>query len=212
MHPYSHDASRTRSAYLLLAVVAILLAWALGSGLHAIRVSPPWWLDTPAVVGMYGLLWKWYDRVLWRVRVGGQTLSGIPDYGGSWNGSVHSSHEGGMTFPAHLTIHQTSSRLLVELQTELSGSMSHVAMLCGRPGRDRGLQYVYANWPRHVPPDASAQPSPPPSQRAVPLAMHAHEGVARLLLRADGTLDGDYQNDRHRGTYGTLSFDERVSS
>jgi hypothetical protein len=38
------------------------------------------------------------------------------------------------------------------------------------------------------------------------------EGVSRLLLGPDGTIEGDYQTDRHRGTYGTLSFKESVAS
>jgi hypothetical protein len=40
--------------------------------------------------------------------------------------------------------------------------------------------------------------------------MTIHEGVSRLQLYEDGTkLTGDYQNDRHRQTYGTMSFTRR---
>lgn len=206
MHPYSNDSSRTRIMMLLLAVAAILLTWGLGSVLRSLDVTPPWWLDMPAVVGFYGMLWQLYDRTLWRLRVGDQTLSGIPDYNGAWGGWVHSSHDGATRYAAQLTIRQTSTRILVELRTDSSKSVSHMAMLCAGPGSTQGLQYTYANRPRHVPEPTSAAPDRPSL-----LAMHPHEGTSRLLLNPDGTLTGDYQNDRHRGTHGTLSFKERAA-
>ncbi|MFG2109935.1 Cap15 family cyclic dinucleotide receptor domain-containing protein [Micromonospora chersina] len=208
MHPYSHDSSRTRTLILFLAVAAILLAWGLGRVLRGLDVTPPWWLDTPAVVGLYGILWQLYDRRLWRLRVGDQTLSGIPDYNGAWGGWVHSSHDGAKRYAARLTIRQTSSRILVELRTDGSRSVSHMAMLCAGPGSAEGLQYIYANWPIHVPLPATTTPQP---DHPAVLAMHPHQGVSRLLLRPDGTLEGDYQTDRHRGTHGTLSFGEKVA-
>jgi hypothetical protein len=209
MHPYSNDSNRPRTTALLLAVAAILLAWAAGSLLRGLEVIPPWWLDMPAVVGFYGILWRLYDRTLWRLRIGDQTLSGIPDYSGTWTGQVHSSHDGTTMHPARLTIRQTASRILVELRTNQSRSASHTAMLCAGPGSAQGLQYIYVNRPRSVP---AAVPAAPRPDRPAPLAMHPHEGVSRLLLCPDGTLEGEYQNDRHRGTHGTLSFDRRVAS
>jgi hypothetical protein len=211
VHPYSNDSSRTRTVLLVLAVAAVLLAWGLGRTLRSWEITPPWWLDTPAVVGFYGILWQLYDRLLWRARIGSQTLSGIPDYSGSWGGCVHSSYGGTAVYAARLTIRQTSSRILIELRTDRSRSVSQMAMLCAGPGSEQGLQYLYTNRPRHVP---TPEPAGPPHDRphAIVLAMTPHEGVARLLLGDDGsTLQGDYQNDRHRQTYGTLSFSGRTA-
>lgn len=207
MHPYSNDSNRTRIVLLALAVVAILLAWGLGRGLRGLAVTPPWWLDTPAVVGFYGILWRVYDRWLWRLRVGGQTLSGIPDYTGTWTGWINSSFGGVEPYIAQLSIRQTSTRMLIELRTDRSRSVSQMAMLCAGPGSEQGLQYLYTNKPRHVP-----VPAPIGTQPAALQAMTPHEGVCRLLLSDDGsTLEGDYQNDRHRQTYGTLSFRRRAT-
>jgi SMODS-associating 2TM, beta-strand rich effector domain len=208
MHPYSNDSSRTRTVMLVLAITAILLAWILGHLLGDLDVTPPWWLDTPAVVGFYGILWHVYDRFVWRICVGRQTLSGIPNYNGTWAGFVRSSHGGSTTYVARLSIRQTSTRIVVALSTDQSRSWSHTAMLCGGLGSGQGLQYIYANWPRNV-----QVPAPAAPQSYQPtMAMYPHEGVSRLLLRPDGTIDGDYQTDRHRGTHGTLSFKERVGS
>lgn len=198
MHPYSTDSTRLRTVLLGLAVAAILLAWGLGRALQSLAIEPPWWLDTPAVAGFYGILWQLYDRCLWHLPAGRATLSGIPDYRGTWIGRVHSSFDTTKVYPATLTIRQTSSRILVELATETSRSVSHMAMLCGAAGSEEGLQYLYTNRPRGEP--------PAPAGAAV-RAMTIHEGVCRLLLSEDrSTVDGDYQNDRHRQTYGTLKL------
>ena len=217
MHPYSNDAARTRTVMLTLAITAILLAWGLGRVLRCLDVTPPWWLDTPAVAGFYGIVWRIYDRSLWCLQVGNQTLSGIPNYGGAWTGWVHSSHDSVTMYAARLTIRQTSSRILIELHTDRSRSVSHMAMVCAGPGSAHGLQYIYANWPRHVPtpaPDVETVRLLIDGQHQVPpgsSALHPHEGVSRLVLSRDGTMEGDYQTDRHRGTYGTLCFETRVT-
>jgi hypothetical protein len=205
MHPYSTDSVRTRTVLLGLAVAAVLLAWGLGRTFDALGADPPWWLDTPAVAGFYGLLWQLYDRVLWRLPIGGQTLSGIPDYRGSWTGHIHSSYDSSASYEAELTIRQTSSRILVELATERSRSVSHMAMLCAEPGSEQGLQYLYTNRPFNRPPE------PPGDNGRTLLAMTIHEGVSRIRMAAGGVIHGDYQNDRHRKTYGQLTFPERTA-
>jgi hypothetical protein len=203
MHPYASDAARGRTVLLGLAVAAILLAWGFGKGLAALHLVPPWWLDTPAVLGFYGLLWKAYDQSLWRLRWRGRTLSGVPDYGGVWDGHLHSSYGEGLTVPATLTIRQTSSRILIELTTGTSRSASEMAAVNAAPGRDYGLRYVYANLPSH-------RPATSPRQRPHLARMMPHEGMSRLKLCDGGRrLEGDYQNDRFRGTHGGLQFKRR---
>jgi hypothetical protein len=203
MHPYAHDGVRGRTALLLLAVAAVLLAWGFDLALSALRLDPPWWLDTPAVIGFYGLLWRWYDQVLWRVRIGQMTLSGIPDYSGEWTGKIFSSFGDGVELDATMVIRQTASRILIEMQVKGSSrSFSKLAMICGAPGRDEGLQYVYANAPANRPTATVPAASDPPA-----LPMVAHEGMSHMRLSPDGRrLTGDYQNGRFRGTYGALDF------
>jgi len=191
LHPYSTDVTRPRKALLVLAVGAILLAWGFGQVLSMLHVTAPWWLDTPAVFGFFGLLWQLYDRFLWCLGPAGSTLSGVPNFAGTWNGTVSSSFGHSRTYPASLVIRQTSARMVVELRTPNSRSYSHLAMVCASPGPDQGLQYLYANRPNE-----GAEP-----------AMQRHGGTAYLQLSRDGrTLIGGYQNDRFRSTHGTLHF------
>jgi SMODS-associating 2TM, beta-strand rich effector domain len=191
MHAYSTDSDRSRIAYLLLAVLAVLGAWLLSRLFDALNVTPPWWLDTPSVLGFYGLLWKGYDRFAWRWRVGALGLSDVPNLAGTWTGTIVSARDESTVYPATLTINQSASRMLVSMETTTSRSHSVMAALNCRQGPYQGLHYGYENWPK-----ALAQS-----------AMAPHSGQAHLRLSADGDrLDGDYETDRHRGNVGKMSF------
>src|SRR6267154_1877691 len=61
MHGYSTDSGERRVVPLLLASVAIALAWLSSNILAVMHVSLPWWLDSPSTLGYYGLL---YDLII----------------------------------------------------------------------------------------------------------------------------------------------------
>lgn len=195
MHPYSTDATRPIRVLLVLAVAAVLLAYLLDRALSAADLDAPWWLDTPAVLGFYGLLWRLYDRHLWRVSRNGRTLSGIRDYSGEWDGEIGTNHPSG-PLTASLTIQQTSSQILVTLTTDKSRSDSSMAAISDRPGQHHGLRYEYTNMPqpRHE-------------------TLQIHKGVSHLVLSRDGrSLTGDYKNFHGRMTAGSLTFHRREST
>src|SRR5260370_1168151 len=91
MHAYATDSGRGKLAVLMLAIASILLAWGFHELLIAIHLQAPWWLDTPAVLGFYGLLWKLYDQHIWRWRWKSVRISDVPDLAGEWLGQVQSS-------------------------------------------------------------------------------------------------------------------------
>src|SRR5260370_35924827 len=87
MHGYSTDSNERRIVPLLLALVAIALAWATSKFLAAAHLSFPWWADAPSSMAFYGALYALFDRYLWRntfVRKGG--LVRIPNLTGPWGG------------------------------------------------------------------------------------------------------------------------------
>ena len=191
MHPYSTDATRPVRVMLLLAVVAILLAYLLDRSVVALRVRPPWWLDTPAVLGFYGLCWRLYDERLWRLGPVSRTLSSVPNLAGYWTGTITSSYSGLGPLPASLMVYQTSSRLLIELETATSKSRSTMAAIISERGARSTLHYAFANMPRTL------------NKKT----MLPHCGTAKLTLSADGShLYGDYETDRFRKTSGRLEF------
>jgi hypothetical protein len=175
---------------LVLAVGAILLAWSLGHTLLALDLAAPWWLDTPAVLGFYGLLWQLYDRLLWRVGPRDRPLGGVPNFRGTWEGTLHSSYRAD-PYGATLIVRQTASRMLVEFKTDNSCSHSYLAGASAAPGVANGLHYLYLNHPAE----------------SADMAMHPHGGVGRLQFYNGTTeLRGGYQTDRFRGNHGTLQF------
>jgi SMODS-associating 2TM, beta-strand rich effector domain len=180
--------------HFVLAVLAILAAWTLHQLFNALSFSPPWWLDTPAVLGIYGLLWKGYDGFAWRWRAGQLSLTDVPNLAGTWNGEIISTRDRRTSIPATLTITQTATRVLITLETTTSRSNSVMATINCRPGPYQGLHYSFENRPH-----AMAQST-----------MSPHSGQAHLRLFPDGRrLSGDYETDRHRGNVGAMSF-ERV--
>src|SRR5947208_13810355 len=66
MHGYSTDSSERRMVPLLLALLAIALAWASSKFLAVAQLSLPWWVDAPSSMAFYGALYALFDRYLWR--------------------------------------------------------------------------------------------------------------------------------------------------
>jgi hypothetical protein len=176
---------------LLLAVSAIGLAYLLDRSLSVLHLKPPWWLDTPAVLGFYGLCWRLYDEYLWRLGSVMQTLSGVPNISGQWAGLILTSYSDQEPIKATLIVRQTSSKILITLETGTSKSYSTMAALCSAPGPSNGLRYAFANMPRTLSVET----------------MHPHTGMAQLILSDEGSqLTGDYETDRFRKTNGRLEF------
>lgn len=192
MHPYSSDSRNGRLAPLVIAVAAILLAWCLSAVLSALDATPPWWLDTPAVVGFYGMLWNLWDRSLWRLGGRRRNLSGVLNVSGTWEGKIISSYGGGTTVEAALSIEQTATRISVGLTTASSTSESVMAMaLAHRPHTSGLIMFDYANEPRTLGPDS----------------LRHHLGHASLTLSADGkSLKGEYRTEASRGNSGRMEF------
>ena len=190
MHTYATDSDRGRMAIVILTVASVLLAWGLNRTLTAADLTPPWWLDTPAVLGFFGLLWKVYDRYAWRWRWGAAWMSDVPDLAGQWDGEIRSSYND-ISVPATLYVHQTATHMLIELVTDGSRSASVMATLNCQPGLFQGLSYVYENRPRTL----------------NEMGMTPHSGRVHLRLEdAGNSLAGDYEADRSRGTTGRIAF------
>jgi len=190
MHPYATDSGRERYAILAIAILSVLFAFAMHRLFQFAHFQPPWWLDTPAVLGFFGIVWKWYDRVVWHWRRGPLHVSDVPYLSGEWVGEVQSSHNS-TRISATLTIHQTASHILIELVTENSRSQSVMATLNCKPGLYHGLHYAFNNHPH-----ALNAPT-----------MAPHRGQAHLRIEDGGmTLVGDYNTDQHRGNHGRMKF------
>ncbi len=190
MHGYSTDSDERRVVPLILAVLAIALAWMSSELLSAIHLSVPWWFDAPSSMGFYGVLYALFDKHLWRNRfVRKLGLVRTPNLTGRWRGYLTSSFDNhGSRHILNLQIFQTWTQISVFLSTGTSVSRSCVGVIQVSDPEGIALIYQYENQPLA---DATR-------------TMHMHYGTAMLRM-SNGSLTGDYYAGRDRGTFGRIS-------
>ena len=190
MHGYSTDSSERKLVPLLLASVAIALAWVSSRILAVMHLSVPWWLDAPSSLAFYGALYALFDRCLWRNGLMSKLgLVRIPNLAGQWRGYLVSSFDGHEK-RHHLvvTIFQSWTHLAIFLTTATSMSRSCAAVIQVEAPEGVALVYQYQNQPL-----ADAMKT-----------MHMHYGTAMLRVSNGGCLVGDYYAGRDRRTFGRI--------
>jgi len=190
MHGYSTDSGERRVVPLLLASVAIALAWVSSKTLAVMHLSLPWWLDAPSTLGFYGALYALFDRNLWRNRfVRKLGLVRVPNLTGCWRGYLISSFDGHMKHhDLVINISQSWTQIAVFLSTGTSMSRSCAAVIQVDDPDGLALIYQYQNQPL-----ANAMRT-----------MHMHYGTAMLRMSNDDDLTGDYYAGRDRRTFGRI--------
>jgi hypothetical protein len=190
MHGYSTDSGERRIVPLLLAAVAITLAWLSSKILAVMHLSLPWWLDAPSTLGYYGVLYALFDRKLWRNRLARKLgLVRVPNLAGRWRGYLLSSFDGHTKrHDLMINIFQSWTQIAVFLATETSISRSCAAVIQVDDPDGLSLTYQYQSQPV-----ANAMRS-----------MHMHFGTATLRVSDDDTLTGDYYAGRDRRTFGRI--------
>ncbi|MBP0006905.1 MULTISPECIES: hypothetical protein [unclassified Roseofilum] len=203
MHAYATNASERKSTPIWLAFFAIVASLILSSGLQLTKLQAPWWLDSPSVMGFYGLIYQWFDKYLWCQQFKFISFSSIPNLQGTWVGVIHSSYSGETNVPDTTTdipdvilyVRQTWTQLNVRLTTQNSSSYSIMGTVNTHKSSEPCLKYEYMNEPSALSIDT----------------MNAHRGTANLQLSPDGQeLAGDYFTGRGRQNIGKMEF-KRVS-
>ena len=190
MHGYSTDSNERRVVPLLLALMAIALAWMSSKFLAVMHLSIPWWLDAPSSMAFYGALYALFDKYLWRNSfVYNMGLVRIPNLTGRWRGYLITSFDW-HTKRHDLMIHifQSWTQIIVFLTTATSMSRSSAAVIQVDDPEGAALIYQYQNQPL-----ADAMRT-----------MHMHYGTAMLRVSNDGCLAGDYYAGRDRRTFGRI--------
>jgi predicted pore-forming effector associated with SMODS systems len=200
MHPYSTDESRV-SVYAALAVVAVILAWAIVA-ITSHFSWPQWLVSAPSLAATFGLVYHLFDRYGWRLpvlhRVG---IVGVVDVAGIYDGKLVSTFTdpAGRAIERDITLDviQSWTRISIEM-TVSSGSSSSVSTSAlgsvTNDGSATRLTYVYRN--RVNPGVADAD-------------MGDHDGAADLRIYPDGHMTGRYFNSRPRA--GTIEGRRRGS-
>ena len=156
--------------------------------------------DAPtALIILFLLFWS-FSNHLWKIKHV-DTLLGIPNINGRYEGELVSSHTEDKTqngtYPIVIEVKQTLTDIQVFLYTERSCSYSLIASMCKNYTKNFELVYVYQNKTSAMHADAD---------------MRDHHGSAFLELANGGnTLNGYYfNNPRERGRYGNIKV-TRVS-
>src|SRR5258707_3972814 len=190
MHGYSTDSSERRLVPLLLALLAIALAWATSRLLAAAHLSVPWWMDAPSSMAYYGAFYTFFDRYLWRQSFATKLgLARIPNLTGRWRGHLITSFDGhARRHELMIHIFQSWTQIVIYLTTTTSMSRSCTAVIQVDDPEGISLVYQYENQPL-----ANATKT-----------MHMHHGTAMLRISNGECLEGDYYAGRDRRTFGRI--------
>jgi hypothetical protein len=190
MHGYSTDSGERRFVPLLLASLAIALAWTSSRLIAILHLSAPWWVDAPSSMAFYGVLYTLFDKYLWRKSfIHKLGLVRVPNLAGRWRGYLTTSFDGhSKRYDLILTIFQSWTQITVYLTTLTSMSRSCAAMLQVDDPEGTALIYQYQNQPLA---DATK-------------TMHMHFGTAMLRMSEGDGLTGDYYAGRDRETFGLI--------
>ncbi|PYT80223.1 MAG: hypothetical protein DMG40_13230 [Acidobacteria bacterium] len=194
MHSYSTDSDERRFVPLILAALAIVLAWGSSQFLAAVHVSLPWWMEAPSTLGLYGSLYTLFDKHLWKTSSARKLgLSKVPNLEGRWKGFLVTSFDDfDKQRDVMLQIFQSWTQISIYVTTATSISRSCVAVIQVSDLNGAGLVYQYQCQPL-----ANARKS-----------MHMHYGTGMLRMFKDDTshLIGEYYAGRDRGTFGQICF------
>src|SRR5260221_2629037 len=168
MHEYATDVDRSR-ILIVLAILAIAVAFAFNALLQKIMLQIPWWIDAPSVMGFYALFYLLYDQLLWRMHLGPMTFSKIPDVGGVWAGVLMTSYNNETKIEIVFYIEQTWSKIAIRTETVTSTSFTMMAALNTEQNLDPVLKYEYLSKPETFAKET----------------MQIHEGTGHLRLSSD---------------------------
>lgn len=194
MHTYhTGEEIRTR-AFTVSGILAIIAARLFHLLTQQLLPDIPWWIDTPSVLGFFGIFIWLYDNHFWKCwpfRI--LPWFYIPNLNGLWKVETKSSYTGfDEIIQASGLVRQTASKICIALQTDQSFSHSIFAALV-RMDRFNAfeLMYYYLNHPK-----ADSVET-----------MSVHYGTCWMRISEDTVrLEGEYYSGRERQNYGTITF------
>jgi len=192
MHFYGKVSERHPYIILGIGVLSFASAYVLYLALTALRITVPFYLDSPSTLGFFGF-WYWlFDIWVWRTRFGQFLLNHACDnFAGEYSGEIESTFDSSTPIQCSLTVRQTYCKISVILKSGKSQSKSISACIAEGFGSTQ-LHYVYQNYPFSY----------------ADKDMHSHSGTAMLEFK--GSLDKIYMEyytgrDRTSHGHGTLT-------
>jgi hypothetical protein len=155
MHPYVAESRNCGSLYITMTILVVASAWLFQEFVTLLLIDLPWWVESPSVLGFFGICWKAFDLYVWRWKISrwvGWTEA--PDLCGDWQVAVETQvNNQSKVAKGEAKITQTATHLSVVIRWEQSRSYSAAGVIQqGRSGEPE-LIYQYINEPH---PDAPA--------------------------------------------------------
>jgi len=189
MHSYSTDSNEKKYIPPIIASISVILTWLL----NKLFGSLPWFIESPSVMGFYGILHFLIEKYLLGMTfLRNMRLIKIPDLNGKWIGHLVSSYDGHINkYDATMGIYQNWSKISIQLTTQKSKSYSVSANIIVEDQNPIVISYEYINEP--VTGSSST--------------MHTHRGTVRMFFNTESQIfEGDYYSGRDRQNIGTLNF------
>ena len=193
MHPYATDSSERKSIPKLITVLSIIVALGFDRLQTHTAFNVPWWLDSPAVLGFYGMFYCIFNKWLWKYSIFHKIgLVKLPNLNGSWEGyGISSFDEHSEKYDATFTIKQNWNRISIIGKFEKSKSYSLTASIIVDDQPETTLSYEYRNEPF----SSAAE------------TMEIHRGFNSLTLNPNGQeMSGTYYSGRGRQNFGEIKL------
>lgn len=190
MHAYSVNSEERKTVPFFLAGLSILIVLLLKD-----IPNMPGWMPIPSVFALYGILYKAFDKFLWKWRP--LQICGIvdtPNLNGKWKMLSRSSmNKYIIEYEGTLNIDQTWTKISIYLDGERAFSKSLMAGFDIRTSGSFSLKWEYIS-----------QKKPEFSEED-----YLHYGLTRVLNNSEcgyKLLRGDYFTDRSRHYYGPVTL------
>lgn len=195
MHPYATDSNERRMVPCLIALVSLIAALVFSKLLESAAFTVPWWFDSPAVIGFYGIFYSIFNKWLWQCSIFRKIgLVKLPNLNGSWNGYVTSSFDEHSTeYETTFTIKQDWNRISIIGEFKMSKSHSTSASVLIDDKAGITVNFSYTN---------------EPSVKAIE-TMEMHHGFNSLTLNPNGQeMSGPYYSGRGRQNIGEIKLEK----
>ena len=175
----------------MLAILAILFAWVLGFLSQKLNIQIPWWFDAPSVFGFYGIIFTWFNKYGWKIKILHKIgVVKTPVIEGKWTGELKSiTHESDESLQKiSMEIKQTWTNIRFELKAKNSDSFSIEAGVVIDHAVNPIIYYHYQNQPKNNAPET----------------MHVHFGSVQAKLVESNIIEAEYFSGRDRQNFGTF--------
>lgn len=177
---------------LVLIALSSVCVYFFNTYLQSHNIQMPFYVEAPSISFIYGLLFYFFDRYLWKLNFFKKlNIIIAEDLNGEWTGKAKSSFdEFNNEIDVKLIIKQTATKITIQGKFNQSKSISLNANFEKSEVDDSvALFYFYRNEPNY---DAIK-------------TMSTHEGSVKLIYnKEENSLEGYYYSGRDRNNHGTI--------